>query len=171
MHGRHYTLENAQLVSLPDEPPPILVAADGPKAQALASRIGDGLIATSADTELVRAFQQGNSARSVVGELKASYDPDEATAVRNAMRWWPNAAFTGELGQELRHPRHFEQTAQMLSEDQVAAAIVCGPDPDRHADAVRTYADAGFTHLTIHQVVPAVDGFWDFYTEQVLPRL
>lgn len=42
-YGRHYTVENARLYTLPDEPPPIMVAASGPKAAELAGEIGDGL--------------------------------------------------------------------------------------------------------------------------------
>ena len=36
--GRHYTVENARVYDLPDEPPPVLVCAFGPKA--LSSRRG-----------------------------------------------------------------------------------------------------------------------------------
>jgi G6PDH family F420-dependent oxidoreductase len=172
-HGRHYVVENAQLVSRPEEPPPIVVAAGGPKAVALASRIGDGLVATDPDPDDVRAFHGngGDGSRPVYGEIKVSYAQDEVTARRDAMTWWPNAAFTGELGQELPHPRHFEQTAQMITEEQIGDAVVCGPDPEVHAAALREFADAGFTHLAVHQVVPRVEGFWDFYTDQVMPRL
>ena len=42
-HGRHYTVENARLYTLPDEPPPIMIAAAGEQATDLAGRIGDGL--------------------------------------------------------------------------------------------------------------------------------
>jgi coenzyme F420-dependent glucose-6-phosphate dehydrogenase len=37
-YGKHYTVENARLYSLPDEPPPIYVSAFGPKAIEVASR-------------------------------------------------------------------------------------------------------------------------------------
>lgn len=170
-HGRHYTLENAQLVSRPDQPPPIVVAGGGSKAIQLASRIGDGLITTSPSADAVASFHDGDGSRPVMGEIKVSYDPDEAAARRNALTWWPNAALTGELGQVLPHPRHFEQATQMVDEDRIAGAVVCGPDPDQHAEALRAFADAGFTHLAVHQVAPGVDGFWDFYTDKVLPRL
>ena len=36
-HGAHFTVESAKLYSIPDEPPPIIVAAGAPKAAALAS--------------------------------------------------------------------------------------------------------------------------------------
>jgi G6PDH family F420-dependent oxidoreductase len=173
VHGRHYTVENAQLLSRPEEAPPILVAAGGPKALRLAAEHGDGLVGTDPDADQVATFHAGREGtpRPVVGEIKVSYDPDEDAARRNAMRWWPNAALSGELGQELAHPRHFEQASELITEEQVGQAVVCGPDPDRHAEALRAFADAGFTHLAIHQVVPGVESFWDFYTDQVLPRL
>ena len=43
---------------MPDEPPPIAVAASGPNAAELAGRIGDALIATAPDAELVEAFER-----------------------------------------------------------------------------------------------------------------
>src|SRR5687768_7042168 len=48
-HGTHFTVDNARLYSLPEELPPVIVAAAGPKAARLASRIGDGLINPSGD--------------------------------------------------------------------------------------------------------------------------
>jgi coenzyme F420-dependent glucose-6-phosphate dehydrogenase len=45
--GMYYTVENAQIYSLPDELPPIMIAASGEKAAELASRIGDVLITTA----------------------------------------------------------------------------------------------------------------------------
>ncbi|MGH3319723.1 MAG: TIGR03557 family F420-dependent LLM class oxidoreductase [Streptosporangiaceae bacterium] len=45
-HGRHYTVENAQLFTLPDEPPPIVMSALGPKAAGVAARVGEGYWST-----------------------------------------------------------------------------------------------------------------------------
>src|SRR5438132_2310759 len=46
-HGRYYTVENARIYTLPDEPPLIYVAAAGPASSQLAGKIGDGLIAVA----------------------------------------------------------------------------------------------------------------------------
>src|SRR3954470_4680253 len=54
--GKHYRVENARIYTLPDEPPPIAVAAGGPKAAELAARKGDALISTAPDSELVDAY-------------------------------------------------------------------------------------------------------------------
>jgi len=55
-HGRHYTVENARIYSLPDRLPPIYLAAGGPKAARLAARLGDGLIGTGPDASLIDGF-------------------------------------------------------------------------------------------------------------------
>jgi hypothetical protein len=47
----------------------------------------------------------------------------------------------------------------------------CGPDPEVHLSAVRAYIDAGFDQVYIGQVGGQADGFFEFYAEQVLPRL
>ncbi|MGI8703912.1 MAG: hypothetical protein ACR2JZ_05320 [Candidatus Limnocylindrales bacterium] len=59
----------------------------------------------------------------------------------------------------------------MVSEDDVAEAVICGPDPDRHLEAIREYADAGYTHVYVHQVGPDQEGFMRFYQGEVLPKL
>src|SRR3712207_8489990 len=46
-YGKHYTVENARLYTLPEEPPPIYVSAFGPKAIEVAARIGDGYVGTA----------------------------------------------------------------------------------------------------------------------------
>ena len=71
----------------------------------------------------------------------------------------------------LPSPRHFEQAAGIVNEDDVAAAIVCGPDPMRHIAAIQKYVDAGYDHVWLHQVGPDQEGFFDFYRREVMPKL
>ena len=58
----------------------------------------------------------------------------------------------------------------MVDENDVAEAVVCGPDPERHAEAIDEFVEAGYTHVYVHQVGPDQDGFFAFYEEQLLPR-
>ena len=44
--GTYFTVENARLYTLPDEPFDVFVAAGGPEAAELAAQVGDGIIAT-----------------------------------------------------------------------------------------------------------------------------
>jgi G6PDH family F420-dependent oxidoreductase len=170
-HGRYYTVENARLYTLPRQPPPIMVAAAGPQAAEMAGRLGDGLISTAPDEEIVSTFEDaGGAGKPHYGQLTVCWAKDEATARRTAYEIWPNAGLKGELSQELPTPAHFEQAAQMVSEDAIAEEIVCGPDPERHIAAIQKYIDAGYGHVYIHQVGPDQEGFFQFYAQHILPK-
>jgi coenzyme F420-dependent glucose-6-phosphate dehydrogenase len=171
-HGRHYTVENARIYTLPDEPVPVYVAAAGAKAAKLAGRIGDGFISTAPMDELPKAFSEaGGNGKPKVAQMTVCWADDETAARKTAHEWWPTAAMRGELGQELPQPAHFEQAAQMVTEDAVAEAVVCGPDPERHLEKIREYAKAGYDKLYVHQVGPDQEGFFSFYEQQILPKL
>ena len=68
-------------------------------------------------------------------------------------------------------PAHFEEAAELLDEEKIAAGVVCGPDPERHVAAIEEYVEAGYDHVYVHQVGPDQEGFFDFYEREVLPRL
>ena len=171
-HGRYFTVENARIYTLPDHPPPIMVAAGGPRAAELAGRIGDGLIGTAPQKELVQQFEAaGGAGKPRYGQITVCWAQDEATARRMAYEIWPNAGVKGELSQELPTPAHFEQAAGMVREDDVAQKIVCGPDPERHIQGIRQFIDAGYDHVYIHQIGPDQEGFFQFYAREVLPQL
>jgi coenzyme F420-dependent glucose-6-phosphate dehydrogenase len=170
--GRHYTVEGARLYSLPDRPPPILIAASGDAAAETAGRIGDGLISTSPDEEVVQAFEAGGGAEMPkYCEVSVCWAEDEDDARRTALTRWPTAAIEGELLVELPLPRHFEQASSMVDEDAVGEKVVCGPDAERHLDAIRKYTAAGYDHVWIHQIGPDQEGFFRFYQREVLPKV
>ena len=170
--GEHYTLENARLYTLPEELPPVVIAAGGPKAAAMAGRMGDGLVSTAPDGEIVKAFRSaGGEAKPSYAQVTVCWAEDEQTAKKTAFQIWPNAAIKGQLSQDLPTPAHFEQAATMVSEDDVAQAVACGPDPELHVARITEYLEAGYDHVYVHQVGPDQDGFFRFFDEQVRPRL
>jgi G6PDH family F420-dependent oxidoreductase len=170
--GRHYTVENARLYTLPEEPTPIMVAAAGAKAGELAGRIGDGLIAVGPEAEVVQTFEgAGGAGKPRFAQATVCWAEDEATARRTAHELWAFSALPGELSQELPMPAHFEQATQIITEEMVAESIVCGPDPAKHVEQMQKYVDAGFDHIYIHQVGPDQEGFLRFYQQEVLPKL
>ena len=170
-YGRYYTVENARLYTLPKSPPQIMVGASGPRAAELAGRVGDGLISTAPDPEIIRSFADaGGAGKPRYAQLTVCWADDEATARRTAYEIWPNAGVKGELSQELPTPAHFEQAAKMVSEADAVEQIICGPDPERHITAIQKYIDAGYDHVYIHQIGPDQAGFCQFYAQQILPQ-
>jgi len=93
--GKHYTLNNAILLTRPEDKVPVYFSAIGPRAAKLAGRLGDHLISIANDPHYVReellpSFEAG--AREVgkdpetmerVGHFAYVYDPDQVVAPEN----------------------------------------------------------------------------------------
>jgi coenzyme F420-dependent glucose-6-phosphate dehydrogenase len=167
-HGKHYRVEDARLYTLPDEPIEVVVAAAETRAAELAGRIGDGLVSTAPDANLVEAFLGAGGRGPRYGQVTVCYAKSEKEARRTALEQWPTAGLKGPLSQELPLPSHFEASAEMVSEDDIAERIVCGPDPANHLEAIQTFVDAGFDHVYVHQIGQDQEAFFDFYEREVL---
>ncbi|HEU4911543.1 MAG TPA: TIGR03557 family F420-dependent LLM class oxidoreductase [Actinomycetes bacterium] len=171
-HGRHYTVENARLYTVPDEPPPVYVSAFGPHSFDLARRIGDGFITTSPDAERVREWHAavGRDKPTQAGYKVCVADTeDEGVAI--AHRLWRNSGLPGELSQVLPSPKHFEQASELVTPEMTREATTCGRDVDRHVETFQTYAEAGFDEVYVSNMGPHYRQFFDLYRDEVLPRL
>ena len=135
-------------------------------------RTGDGYCHTAPEAELVSLFREsGGGDKPVHAGTKVCWSEDESRARETAHRLWPNELLPGELAQELPTPRHFEQASSMVTEEMVAGAVPCGPDPEKHAEALRQYFDAGFDEVYVQQIGPEQGGFFRFFEKEVMPRL
>jgi hypothetical protein len=72
---------------------------------------------------------------------------------------------------ELPTPKSFESALTHVHPEDVAQKISCGPDPERHVQAIRKYVEAGFDHLVLVGIGPDQPGFLRFWKEQLSPRL
>ena len=171
--GEHLDAEKAKLWDLPSEAPPIGVAASGPASCELAGHYGDALIAVQPDEEYPRLFDEaGGAGKPRIGQAALSYDTDEQRARKRAVeqfRW-----FTGgwHVMSELPDTRSFSDASQSVREEDVARQVPCGDDVDAHVAAVRTFVDAGFTHVALVQVgADAQAPFFDWAERELLPAL
>ena len=170
-HGRHYTVENARLYSCPSEPPPIAVSGFGAKSLSLAARIGDGFVTTSPSADAVRDYREQGGQGPTMALLKVCWGEDEAAAKKLAFERWRTTSVPGELNQELPVPAHFEQASEHVTEEMVAEKIPCGPDPERQAELLRKYLDAGFDEVYVSQIGDDQAGFLEAFFGEVQPRL
>ena len=169
--GKHYTVENARIYTLPEKPVEILMSGFGPKATSVAARIAEGYISTMPDAEMVERFRsEGGGRRTCQAGFKAAFAPDEEQGARIAYEKWPNAGVPGELSQVLPSPRHFEQASQLVTQDMVKEAFVCGNDPAAHLEMIDKYARAGFDEVYVANTGPHWQGLFDLYAEHVLPK-
>jgi G6PDH family F420-dependent oxidoreductase len=191
-HGEHFTVENARLYTVPDEPIPLHVGASGSQAAAVAGRIGDGLINVAPTESTVERFRSGErevnddqpdgggrwrdersdptaGERPTYGQVTVCWAETEQEGRETAHEQWPNTGLPGELNQVLPTPAHFEQATEMLDEEDVVEHIVCGSDPDEHIEMIERYADAGYENVSVHQIGAEQASMVEFYAEEVLP--
>jgi coenzyme F420-dependent glucose-6-phosphate dehydrogenase len=169
--GDFFEVEQARLYTLPDEPPPIAVAAGKPLAAELAGRAGDAFIGVAPDKKLIDKYEQAGGKGPRYGQVTVCWAEDEAEAKKTAREVWPNAALGGDLSYELPLPLHYEQATENVTEDDVAESVICDPDPEPHLEAIREYEQAGYDHVYVHQVGRDQEGFFRFYEQEILPKL
>jgi G6PDH family F420-dependent oxidoreductase len=167
--GAYYTLDTARIYSMPDELPPILVAAAGQEAAELAGRSGDGLITTSADEEIVSAFRDTGNQGPRFGQLTVSYQKTEQEGVDLALKLWPTSGLKGAFKFELPSPKHFAEASANVTTDQIAESVICTRDARKHIEALRQYEDAGYSRVYVRQIGNDLEPFLEFYQKEVIP--
>jgi G6PDH family F420-dependent oxidoreductase len=169
-HGEFFTVERAQVFSLPEQPPPIYFAAGGPKSAKRAGSSADGLIGVSPDSEMVGAYVDAASAPGPrLGLVQFCWNSDRDQAVETVLRYWPNAAWSGNLNQELATPRDFEGVAELVKPEDLEGKITLGNDPAEFVAALNKYVDAGYDHIYFHQVGRDQREALDFISREVIP--
>ncbi|WP_030548188.1 LLM class F420-dependent oxidoreductase [Streptomyces albus] len=171
--GTHFDVESAKVWDLPDEPPPIGIAVSGDQSCELAGRLADLVIAVEPKPELLDAFDRyGGAGKPRVGQVPVCYDPDRETAVRRAheqFRWFAGG---WKVNAELPGPASFEAATQFVRPEDVAASIPCGDDVSAFVEAVRPFAEAGFTEVALVQIGgESQHAFLDWSEKTLLPAL
>jgi coenzyme F420-dependent glucose-6-phosphate dehydrogenase len=165
-----FTLERAQLFSLPDVPPPIVLAASGPRGARLAAEVGDGLLSASPDPSLVDAFEAaGGRDKQRMVQLHVCWAANDDDARRTVRRWWPNGGVPGSLLAELARPADFEDLATALDEAAIQDAVISGPDPEPYVAAIDRAVGAGFRTVYLHQLGPDQESFFEFARRELRP--
>lgn len=157
--GEFFQVQRARLYDPPKELP-IYLAASGPKSARLAQEIADGMIGLGA--ELGAQFQGPK-----VTQLSVCWDPDLRRGQALAHQLWPEVALEGSLFTELETPADFEKATGAISQEDVAAAIVCGPEPQEYREAIKECLEAGFEGVALHQIGPNQSGFYRFCQENL----
>jgi G6PDH family F420-dependent oxidoreductase len=169
--GQHYVVDRARLYSLPDAPPRVYASAFGPKAAESIGRYAEGYINATPSSDLLQAYRDAGGSGPAQGGMKVCWGPDEAACVKTVHRLWPNEALGGELAQVLPMPAHYEAAAELVTEELLADAVPCGPDPEKHVAAIRAFVDAGYDEVYVQQIGDDQEGFLAFMRDEVLPRL
>jgi len=112
----------------------------------------------------------GGEGKSCMIETVVCYGRSEEEAKRTAYEWFPVAANKGELNWVVPTPTHFEQMQQMVTPEDVAKTVLCGPDPEKIIEKVGKFVDMGYDSVLIHQVGPEQEAFINLAHDVILPE-
>jgi G6PDH family F420-dependent oxidoreductase len=169
--GQHYVVDRARLYSLPEEEVEVYASAFGPTAAESVGKWADGYINVTPSEDLLKAYRGAGGGGPAQGGMKICWGPDEAECVKTVHRLWPNEALGGELAQVLPMPAHYEAACEPITEEMVAEAVPCGPDPDKVVEKIKAFTDAGYDEVYVNQIGDDQEGFLAFMKDDVLPRL
>ena len=170
--GPHFTVEDARVFDLPEQPIEIFVAASGGPSARLAAEAGDGICATEPDRELVESYlDAGGREDAVWGQVVLSWDATEEGGLETAHKQFRFAAGGWKVQSELPNPINFDAATSNVEPADLAEAIPAGPDASRHAEAADEFLAAGFRNLAV--AYPGTDfrGFMRFWADEVRPAL
>lgn len=172
--GRYFQTNSLKLYDLPPAPPPIFVAASGPKSARLAGQYGDGWITQSRDLTNAKLLAALGAGAHAAGRDPASLGKraelisvvgDSEEAARTAALWRFTA---GAVDQP--NPVEIQRAAESNPIEKVLANWTVGIDAATHITAVQWVLDAGavpFLHFPQGDPIAAIN----FYRDYVLPKL
>ena len=175
-HGR-ITVEEAKLYTRPDRPPLIIGAAVSAETARWVGGWADGLITVAGGAPenvrpVIEAFRAGGGeGKPVLAQAKVAWGPDEAELRRDALHQWGTNLFGGDMPWELRTPRHFEDAAAFVREEDLDQSVTVSSDLGRHLERLGAYAALGIDEISIHNVASNQRAFIDAFGRQVLPQL
>jgi G6PDH family F420-dependent oxidoreductase len=179
--GRYFTLETTRLWTMPDTPPPVLVATAGPVNAKRTGRYADGIITVGAplakigglfDRFAEGARQAGKDPDTMpkVLQLHLSWADTDEQALANAMTEWPNGGMKFAKA-DIRSPHDFAAMAALVRPEDFEGRMVISADPDVHRAEIQRYVDLGFDRVYLHNVGRNQAEWIEVFGRDVLPKL
>jgi len=179
--GRYFKLETTRLWTLPDEPPPILIATAGPVTAKKTGALADGLITVGAPEEKIESIfakcregciEAGNDPTKFryILQLHLSWAATDEEALTNAMVEWPNGGMKFPK-QDIRSPHDFAQMAKLVRPEDFAGRMLISSDPEKHRAEIQRFIDLGFDQVYLHNVGRNQAEWIEVFGREVLPKL
>ena len=179
--GKYYRMEATRLWTLPDEPPPILVATAGPVTAKKTWALTNGLITVGAPEEKIEMIfakcregctEAGNdpSKFRYILQLHLSWADTDEEALQNAIVEWPNGGMKFPK-QDIRSPHDFAQMAKLVRAEDFQGRMLISSDPEAHRKEIQKFLDMGFDQVYLHNVGRNQDRWIEVFGRDVLPKL
>jgi G6PDH family F420-dependent oxidoreductase len=171
--GHFFDVETAKLWDLPDERVSIGIAVSGRSSCSLAGRKADLMIAVEPRKELGQLFEAaGGKGKPRVAQVAVAYDRDERAAIKRAYEQFRWFGLGWKVNADLPNPDAFESATRFVTPEDVAGGLACGPDVNKHVEAVKAYIEAGFDEVALVQVgADHQEPFIRWAEQELLPAL
>jgi G6PDH family F420-dependent oxidoreductase len=154
--GDYFRVDSARVWDVPEGGVPIGIAVSGEKSIEQFAPLGDHLIAVEPNADLVQGWQAARtddgSTSKTIGQIPICWGRHRDAAVKKAheqFRWFAGG---WAVNADLPTPAGFSGATQLITPDQVAEQIPCGPEIDGIVEAVKPYWEAGFTDIALVQI-------------------
>ena len=179
--GRFFTLETTRLWTMPETPPPVLVATAGPVNAKRTGQYADGIITVGAPlskigglfdkfAEGARAAGKDPDTMPKVLQLHLSWAETDEQAMTNAMTEWPNGGMKFAKA-DIRSPHDFAAMAALVRPEDFRGRMVISADPDVHRANIQRFVDLGFDRVYLHNVGRNQAEWLETFGRDVLPKL
>jgi G6PDH family F420-dependent oxidoreductase len=179
--GTHFRMHTTRLWTMPERPPPILVATAGPVNARRTGRFADGMITVGAPLEKIgmlfdrfaagaREAGKDPDAMPKLLQLHLSWAPTDEEALANAVTEWPNGGM--RFGKaDIRSPHDFAAMAALVRPEDFKGRMVISSDPDLHRASIQRFVDLGFDRVYLHNVGRNQADWIEVFGRDVLPQL
>jgi G6PDH family F420-dependent oxidoreductase len=170
--GEHFTVDDARIYEVPEEPIDVVLAVSGDASLDLAKRVGaDGIMAVDPSSELVDGWaDRGGDRAATWTEVPFAWAPTAEEGERLAHERFRFGAPGWPVMSELPNPTAFDAATESVRPEDLADSVPSGPDPERYVTAVQQFLDAGFEKVSVVPVGDDLDGFLAFW-EDLRPQL
>ncbi len=180
-HGKHFDLESAKLYTLPQTPPPIVVATAGPINSERTGKFADGFMSVgAADEKIGMLFERFEKGAREAGkdpatmprmvQLHVSWATTTEAAMDQAVREWPNGGMPFPKA-DIRNPEDFAAMAAFVRPEHFKNRVLISSDLNEHVAHIQHYIDIGFTEVYVHNVGRNQEEFIPAYGREVIPAL
>ena len=178
--GDFFSLDGANLYTMPESRPEVHVAANGPSTARLAARYADGFMTVITGEEFTErlypavrkyAREEGRDPDGFETTVLVivSYDEDYEAAVDATRPWW--ATTQDVFDQAIADPREIEQLGKQATREEIEEKFLIADDPATIAAEIEKLADQGFDRIALANTSPEPERLFEVMGKEVIPSV
>ena len=178
--GDFFSLDGANLYTMPESRPEVHVAANGPSTARLAAQYADGFMTVITGEEFTErlypavrkyAREEGRDPDGFETTVLVivSYDEDYEAAVDATRPWW--ATTQDVFDRAIADPREIEQLGKQATREEIEEKFLIADDPATIAAEIEKLADQGFDRIALANTSPEPERLFEVMGKEVIPSV